>query len=288
MKKIIALSAGLLLTALAGPAFPDDLPGPLRAPLTALAGVMRQPKSAWTAEDLAQFHAARAQMDAVLTRDLNDPMADQWFRHRFNEGTWLTYDPATQYLIARHEPLAIDQAYQFRTFVNYMINMEMEIYGPDSAGSCLSTKALRLLKNGAGTPAEDAYLNAVRVGAASMLLMMPHESYRRAVELDPAFAAMAGKDLDREQQDTIASIMGGELMAAAFTGDSIAAVSKQEDNWYDSFTGEAYPKAWIDQATARLAATDYPDALDKARPVFDLINAQRGNGPEAVLAALCD
>ena len=289
MKNIIALAAAVLVTALTSPASADAQSDAMTAAVAELSSVMRKPEGSWTPDDLATFHAARAKMNDSLTSDLNSPLVAEWFSPSPRLGGWLTYGPAEIYLIAKGEPLAMDQAHLFRDFVNHAVDLELDIYNENSKATCISVKALRLLENGPASPEEEQFLNAVLVGAGSMRLNLPQNSFRTAVSIDPAFAGIVGENPDLvKEQDIISGIMGTMLFNAAVSEVALYSDEVLNDLWMDPYTAEEYPQDWVNRAAQQLGESEFPQQLSTARPVFAEIAAQRDNGPDAVLTAICD
>lgn len=288
MKTTIALAATLIAMAAAGPAFPDQQSVALDAATAELVSVMDKPKRSWTPADLAQFYAAREKIDAALTSNPDSPAVKAWFTLSDTPGNWMTFGPDDSYLIGKHEPLTTDQAHHLTTFVDRMLDGQLDIYSQNPPATCLSLKALRLLKNGPASPEDEQFLNAVHLGADSIQMTLPHESLTREIARYPAFAAVVNDNAEeRRKEDTISLIMGAMLFKAAASGVNLGSHEVLNGIWIDPLTIEPYPKEWIDAAAAQLATGDYSDRLATARPVFSTINAHRGKDTDALLAELC-
>ncbi|MFV0474877.1 MAG: hypothetical protein ACK5MQ_11830, partial [Pikeienuella sp.] len=215
----------------------------------------------------------------------------EWFQGMSGWDGWLAYGPIARYQIVSHEPLKIDQAYLFKwAMIYHEIDIVADFENVES--NCLSIKALHLLQNGAATPDEEAFLNAVHLNAEVERRYSREPGFRLAEEIRPGFAASIaaalGEDLEAlRKQNAMDTIKGSMIIQAALY--DVAVDSDQvvlRDDWYDPYTAEKYPQEWIERAAKELAASDVPERLTRARPFFDLIDAERSKGDAAVIEAL--
>lgn len=237
--------------------------------------------------EMADFLRAREDLNALLMRDPDDPAVSQWIRGSLGGTGWLTYGPPTLYLITKHEPLAMDQAFMFRHFLAMVL--EFDAWDEDDGSACLGVKALHLLKDGAAGPEEEAYLNAFLIAAAIARLEWRSDSYRRAMMSAPQF--FAGADQDEaalsaaSDMDITTSWM---LLKAAVYGEALDASMIENDIWMDLQTGENYERDLLDRALGAAAGPEYRDLIAGARPFFAYIEAERDKGADAVIRALCE
>lgn len=289
MKGILLLTA-LPLLALASPAASEgertedyELSSAVRAE----AELQRLTKDSIAHPEMANYLKAREDLDALLMRDLDDPAVSQWISGNLEGVGWLFYGPPTIYVITAHEPLRMDQAALFRHFMSMVL--EFDAWDADDDSACLGVKALRLLKDGAASPEEEAYLNAFLIGAEIGRLAMRSDNYRRAMGLDPQFFADADQD---EATLSTASDMDGAkssmLWKAAVFGEALDESMIENDFWFNLWTEKEYERNLLDRALSEAAAPEYRDRIAGSRPFFAYVEAEREKGAATVVRALCE